>query len=149
VVLGLAVPVETVTGLAKGRGKQAVGSGAALEMPTSRPSPSTAAVAASRAQDILRAAWTLHMARRARLRPVAARGCTAIPGTQTCKAMSAPPAIAKSIPPRLDAISGVLTTFRIRLEYASWTQKGTTDHQSYKVATKRGRGGVEITLGRL
>jgi hypothetical protein len=89
-----AVPIETVIGLADGRGKRALGSGAALPMPASRPSPSTAAVVASRAQDILRVARTLHMAWRARLRPlmVAARGCTAIPGTQTYKAMSAPPA---------------------------------------------------------
>jgi hypothetical protein len=35
-------------------------------MPASRPSPSTVAVVASRAQDILRAARTLHMACRAR-----------------------------------------------------------------------------------
>jgi hypothetical protein len=61
---GFAAPIETVIGLADGRGKQALGSGAALEMPASRPSPSTAVVA-SRAQDILPAARTLHMACRA------------------------------------------------------------------------------------
>jgi hypothetical protein len=33
-----------VTGLAKGSGKQALGSGGALEMPASRPSSPTAAV---------------------------------------------------------------------------------------------------------
>ena len=36
---GLAAPSETVIGLAKGRGEQALGNGAALEMPASRPLP--------------------------------------------------------------------------------------------------------------
>jgi hypothetical protein len=91
---GLAVPIETMIGSADGSGNQALRSRVALEMPASRPLPSTAAVAVSSAQDILRAARTLHMARRARSRPltVAARGCTAIQGTQACKAMSPPAA---------------------------------------------------------
>jgi hypothetical protein len=62
---GFAVPTETVIGLADGSGKQALGCGAALQMPAKRPSPSTAAVVASSAQDILRTARTLHMACRA------------------------------------------------------------------------------------
>jgi hypothetical protein len=48
--VGLAVPTETVIGLADGSGNQALGCGAALQMPAKRPSPSTAAVVASSAQ---------------------------------------------------------------------------------------------------
>jgi hypothetical protein len=61
---GFAVPIETVIGLADGSGRLALGNGAALQMPASRPSPSSAAVASSSAQDILRAAKTLHIASR-------------------------------------------------------------------------------------
>ena len=61
---GFAVPIEMVIGLADGTGSLALGSGAALEMPASRPSPSSAAVASSSAQDIYRAARTLHIASR-------------------------------------------------------------------------------------
>jgi hypothetical protein len=59
------VPIETVIGLAHGSGKQALDSSAALEMPASRPSPSTAAVVAASAEDILRTARTLRMVCRA------------------------------------------------------------------------------------
>jgi hypothetical protein len=61
---GFAVPIETVIGLADGTGNFALGSGTALEMPANRPPPSSAAVASSNAQDILRAARTLHIASR-------------------------------------------------------------------------------------
>jgi S1-C subfamily serine protease len=61
---GFAVPIETVIGLADGSGKQALGSAAALEMPASHSSPSTAVVIASRAQDVLRTPQRLHMAQR-------------------------------------------------------------------------------------
>jgi len=61
---GFAVPIETVIGLADGTGSLALGNGAALQMPASQPSPSSAAVASSSAQDILRAAKTLHIASR-------------------------------------------------------------------------------------
>jgi len=61
---GFAVPIQTVIGLADGSGNQALGSGAALQMPASRPSPSSAAVAASNAQDILRTARTLNIVSR-------------------------------------------------------------------------------------
>ena len=61
---GFAVPVETVMGLADGSGNQALGSGAALQIPDSRPSPSSAAVAASNPQDLLRTARTLSIASR-------------------------------------------------------------------------------------
>jgi hypothetical protein len=58
---GFAVPIESVIGLADGTGDLALGNGAALQMPASRPSPSSAAVASSSAQDILRTARTLHI----------------------------------------------------------------------------------------
>jgi S1-C subfamily serine protease len=61
---GFAVPIETVIGLADGSRSQALGSGVALQMPASRPSPSTAAVVTSSAQGILRAARTIHIASR-------------------------------------------------------------------------------------
>jgi hypothetical protein len=61
---GFAVPIETVIGLADGTGNLALGSGAALQMPASRPAPSSVAVASSSAQEILRAAKTLHVASR-------------------------------------------------------------------------------------
>jgi hypothetical protein len=61
---GFAVPIETVIGLADGTGNLALGNGAALLMPASRPSPSSAAVASSSSQEILRAAKTLHIASR-------------------------------------------------------------------------------------
>jgi hypothetical protein len=61
---GFAVPIETVIGLADGTGNYALGYGAALEIPASQPSPSSAAVASSSAPDILRAAKTLHIASR-------------------------------------------------------------------------------------
>ena len=54
-----AVPIETVIGLADGTGHQALGSGAALQLPASRPSPTSAAVAASNAPDLLRSARAL------------------------------------------------------------------------------------------
>jgi S1-C subfamily serine protease len=58
---GFAVPIEAVIGLADGTGSLALGSGAALQMPANRPSPSSAAVASSSAQDILRAARTVRI----------------------------------------------------------------------------------------
>jgi hypothetical protein len=58
------VPIETVIGLADGTGNSALGTGAGLQMPTNRPSPSSAAVASTSAQDIFRAARTLHIASR-------------------------------------------------------------------------------------
>jgi hypothetical protein len=58
------VPIETVIGLADGTGNLALGNGAALEMPGGRPSPSSAAVASSNAQDILCAARTARIATR-------------------------------------------------------------------------------------
>jgi len=61
---GFAVPIETVIGLADGTGHQLLGNGAALQMPASRPLPSSAAVASSNAQDLLRAARTLNITSR-------------------------------------------------------------------------------------
>ncbi len=61
---GFAVPVEAVIGLADGTGNQALGSGAALQMPTGMPSPSSAAVASSSVEELLRNARTLHVASR-------------------------------------------------------------------------------------
>ena len=61
---GFAVPIETVIGLADETGNVALGNGAALHLPASQPSPSSAAVVASNAQDILSAARTLHIATR-------------------------------------------------------------------------------------
>lgn len=59
---GFAVPIETVIGLADGTGSLALGSGAALQMPVNRPSPSSAALGSANPQDILRSAKTLHIA---------------------------------------------------------------------------------------
>jgi hypothetical protein len=58
---GFAVPIEAVIGLADGTGGLALGSGAALQMPASQPSPASAAVASSSARDMLRAAKTVHI----------------------------------------------------------------------------------------
>ncbi len=57
--VGFAVPIEAVIGLADGNMNLALGSGAALQMPSNRQSPSSAAVAASNPQEILRAAKTI------------------------------------------------------------------------------------------
>jgi len=59
-----AVPIESVIGLADGTGNRALGSGAALQMPTNRPSPSSAALASANPTEILRAAKTIHIATR-------------------------------------------------------------------------------------
>jgi len=56
---GIAVPIEAVIGLADGNMNLALGSGAALQMPPNRQSPSSAAVASSNPQEILRAAKTI------------------------------------------------------------------------------------------
>jgi hypothetical protein len=61
---GFAVPIESVIGLADATGNMALGSGAALQVPVSRPSPSSAVVAASNPQEILRSAKTIHIATR-------------------------------------------------------------------------------------
>jgi hypothetical protein len=61
---GFAVPIETVIGLADSTGNLALGSGAALQMPMNRPSPSSAVIASANPRDILRAAKTLHIATR-------------------------------------------------------------------------------------
>jgi len=61
---GFAVPIETVIGLADGTGHYDMGNGAQLQMPASPPSLSSAAVASSNAQEILRAARTLHIVSR-------------------------------------------------------------------------------------
>jgi len=61
---GFAVPIEAVIGLSDGTGKLALGSGGALQMPSSQPSPSSAAAVSSRSQDILRAARTVYVASR-------------------------------------------------------------------------------------
>ena len=61
---GFAVPVETVIGLADGTGNLVFGSGAALQMPVNRPSPSSAVIASANPQDILRTAKTLNIATR-------------------------------------------------------------------------------------
>jgi hypothetical protein len=58
---GFAVPIEAVIGLADGTGNLALGSGSALQMPVNRPTPSSAAVAASNPEEILRSAKTLHI----------------------------------------------------------------------------------------
>ncbi|MGA9209579.1 MAG: trypsin-like peptidase domain-containing protein [Terriglobales bacterium] len=57
--VGFAVPIEAVIGLADGNMNLALGSGAALQMPSNRQSPSSAAVASSNLQEILRAAKTI------------------------------------------------------------------------------------------
>jgi Trypsin-like peptidase domain len=54
-----AVPVDAVMGLADGTQNLALGSGAALQMPTNHPAPSSAAIASAKPEDILRAAKTL------------------------------------------------------------------------------------------
>jgi len=59
-----AVPIESVIGLADGTGNLALGSGGALQMPTNRPSPSSAALASASPTEILRAAKTIHVATR-------------------------------------------------------------------------------------
>jgi hypothetical protein len=59
--VGFAVPIETVAGLADGTGNLALGSGAALQMPVNRPSPSSAVLASANPQEILRAAKTLRI----------------------------------------------------------------------------------------
>jgi len=59
---GFAVPVDAVIGLADGTQNVALGSGAALQMPAARPTPSSAAVAASNPLDIVRTAKTLRVA---------------------------------------------------------------------------------------
>jgi hypothetical protein len=61
---GFAVPIETVIGLADGTGNLALGKGTTLQMPANRPPLSSAAVASSNAEDVLRAARTLHIASR-------------------------------------------------------------------------------------
>jgi hypothetical protein len=58
---GFAVPIESVIGLADGNGTLALGSGAALRMPASQPSPSAAEVVSSGSQDVVRAARTVHI----------------------------------------------------------------------------------------
>ena len=59
-----AVPIESVIGLADGTGNLPLGSGAALQMPTNRPSPSSAALASANPTDLLRNAKTIHIATR-------------------------------------------------------------------------------------
>jgi len=56
---GFAVPIDAVIALADGTTNLALGSGAALQMPTSRQSPSSAAIASANPQELLRAAHTL------------------------------------------------------------------------------------------
>ena len=57
--VGFAVPIEAVIGLADGNVNLALGSGAALQLPSNRQSPSSAAVASSNPQEIVRAAKTI------------------------------------------------------------------------------------------
>jgi hypothetical protein len=54
-----AVPIESVIGLTDGTENLALGNGAALQMPTNHPTPSSAAIASAKPQDILRAAKTI------------------------------------------------------------------------------------------
>jgi len=56
---GFAVPIDAVIALADGSMTLALGSGAALQMPTNRQSPSSAAIASFNPQEALRAAHTL------------------------------------------------------------------------------------------
>jgi len=56
---GFAVPIDAVIALADGSMNLALGSGAALQMPSNRQSPSSAAVVSANPQELLRAARTL------------------------------------------------------------------------------------------
>lgn len=56
---GFAVPIDAVIALADGTMNLALGSGAALQMPSNRQSPSSAAVASANPQELLRTAHTL------------------------------------------------------------------------------------------
>jgi len=58
---GFAVPIETIIGLADGTMNLPLGSGTALQMPSNRQSPSSAAVVAANQQDILRSAKTIQV----------------------------------------------------------------------------------------
>jgi hypothetical protein len=57
--IGFAVPIDSVIGLGDGTMNMALGSGSALQLPTNHPTPSSAAVADSDPQKILRSAKTL------------------------------------------------------------------------------------------
>jgi hypothetical protein len=58
---GFAVPIDTIIGLADGTMNMPLGSGSALQMPSNRQTPASAAVAAANPQDILRSARTIQI----------------------------------------------------------------------------------------